>query len=112
MNMQTLDMRDFAAAAIGDQALAKKWLATPSDIFGGSSPLAAMASVEGYHQVMRQLAWFAGQPIGNPKTPAEAQETVADLLNDPIMDLVLRRAGTGPEEVLKLCKDAAFRRAA
>ena len=112
MSMQTSDMRDFAAAAIGDKALAEKWLATPSDIFEGSSPLAAMASVDGYHQVMLQLAWFAGQPIGNPRTPTEGQETVADLLNDPIMDLVLRRAGTGPEEVLKLCKDAAFRHAA
>lgn len=112
MSMQTSDMRNFAAAAIGDKALAEKWLATPSDIFEGSSPLAAMASVDGYHQVMRQLAWFAGQPFRKPRSSAEGQETVVDLLCDPIMEMVLRRAGTGPEEVLNLCKAAAFRRAA
>ena len=112
MSMQTSDMRGFAAAAIGDRVLADKWLATPSTIFGGSSPLTATATIDGYQRVMRQLAWFAGQPFRKQRSSTEGQETVVDLLCDPIMEMVLRRAGTGPEEVLNLCKAAAFRRAA
>jgi len=101
MSVQTSEMRAFAAAAIGDKALADRWLETPTTIVGGSTPLSALSTLEGYHRVMRQLAWFAGKPFGSPTSSAQRHETVADLLSDPIMDIVLRRAGTGPEELLK-----------
>lgn len=113
MSMQTSEMKVFAAAAIGDKALADKWLTTPSTMFDGSTPLAALSTVDGYHRVMRQLAWFAGKQFHDTSSSAKSQETIADLLNDPMMDLVLRRAGTGPEELLRLFKPAvAVRRAA
>jgi len=113
MSMQTSEMKVFAAAAIGDKALAEKWLATPSTMFKGTTPLAALSTVDGYHRVMRQLAWFAGKPFSGTKSSAKGQESLADLLNDPMMDLVLRRAGTGPEDLLRLWQPSvAVQRAA
>ncbi len=112
MSVQTSEVIVIAAAAIGDKELADKWLATPSAIFEGSTPLAALSTVAGYHRVMRQLAWFAGRPFRAATSSAEGRETIADLLTDPMMDIVLRRAGSGPEELLNLCRQAATPRRA
>jgi hypothetical protein len=107
MSMQMSEMRVFAAAAIGDKVLAEKWLATPSTIFEGSTPLAAISTVDGCHRVMRQLAWFAGKPFSGTTSQAKAQESLVDLLNDPMMDLILRRAGTNPDALLRLWRPPA-----
>ncbi len=113
MSTHSLQIRAQATAVIGDVRLAMKWLATPSAVFEGSTPLAASDTPEGYHRVMRQLSWFAGKPYHDQASAGRGEETVADLLSDPIMEIVLRRAGSGPEELLRLCRQAvAPRRAA
>ncbi len=101
-----------ATAAIGNTALAAQWFDAPNPITGGSSPAAALSTVEGHHRVIRQLAWFAGIAFSEATLSANAQENIAELLCDPIMELVLKRAGTRPEELLGLCRETAARRRA
>lgn len=108
MTRETSPVEVLARAAIGNDALATKWLRTPSPLFGGASPMAASATVEGYQCVKRLLAWFAGESFRRTAQLSEAENTVDDLLSDPMMDLVLKRAGTGPEELLSLCREIAL----
>jgi hypothetical protein len=88
MIVQTSRIEELAAAAIGNGALAASWLQQPSALFGGTSPLDAIATPRGRYSVRRQLAWFAGECFR------------AAPLSDPVVELVLRRAGAGPEELL------------
>ncbi len=113
MPIPTSPIEDLAAAAIGDDALAARWLDRPSPLFNGVSPAAALSTQEGRHRVRRQLAWFAGESFGNPPFSGDDWESLADLLSDPMMEIVLRRAGSGPEQLLGLYREiAAARRAA
>lgn len=94
-------IEDLALAAIGDDALAARWLQQQSDLFGGASPLDALATLEGQLRVRRQLAWFAGECFRiAPGSGADTDSLTPDL-SDPFVDLVFQRAGAGPEELLK-----------
>ena len=94
-------IEDLASAAIGDDALAARWLQQQSDLFGGTSPLDALATLEGRLRVRRQLAWFAGECFRNAARAATSAEVPPPDPSDPFIDLVFQRAGAGPEELLK-----------
>lgn len=106
---QTPRIEDLAATVIGDKALAVRWLRQPSPIFHGANPVAAMATPEGRHLVLRQLAWFAGVSLRRePFFTDDGNDHDGDLnslMSDPMMDIILGRAGTGPEELLGLCRE-------
>ena len=51
-----------AQLILGNRALAEKWLNAPSPLYGGLTPLAALASVEGRRRASRQLRWMARRP--------------------------------------------------
>ena len=99
-------LADQARAVLGDDALAARWLTQESPLFGGRCPVDAVATAEGRRQVVCQLSWFAGTRPPVAALDQSEAETLADLLNDPIMDLVLESAGTGPEDLLRLCRAA------
>jgi hypothetical protein len=100
MTNDTNRLADRARAVLGSDTQAERWLSQESPLFDGLSPLASVATADGRRRVARQLSWFAGtRPPNGP-----AAETLSDLLNDPIMDLVLSSAGTGPEDLLRLCR--------
>ena len=94
-------IEDLASAAIGDDALAARWLQQQSELFGGASPLDALATLEGQLRVRRQLAWFAGECFRAAAGSGASAEMLSTDPSDPLIDLVFRRAGTGPEELLK-----------
>jgi hypothetical protein len=100
MIVQTSRIEELAAAAIGNGALAASWLQQPSALFGGTSPLDAIATPRGRYSVRRQLAWFAGECFRAAPLFESDRDGLAGLLSDPVVDLVLRRAGAGPEELL------------
>jgi hypothetical protein len=116
--MRNFSLRDMACTALGDARLATLWLERPSPLFAHRNPVQAMATQEGRLQVERQLNWFAGgrhnrPESGDPPRPApERGDSLRDLLGDPMMELVLARAGTGPEELLGLCREIAERKRA
>ena len=94
-------IEDLASAAIGDDALAARWLQQQSDLFGGASPLDALATLEGQLRVRRQLAWFAGERFRGTAHSGAKTESLPPDPSDPFIDLVFQRAGAGPEELLK-----------
>ena len=97
---RTSRIEELAAAAIGNDALTARWLQQPSALFGGTSPLDAIATPTGRYSVRRQLAWFAGECFRAAPFFESDRDGLAGLLSDPVVDLVLRRAGAGPEELL------------
>ena len=94
-------IEDLALAAIGDDALAARWLQQQSDLFGGASPMDALATLEGRLRVRRQLAWFAGECFRSAAGSAADTESLTLDPSDPFIELVFQRAGAGPEELLK-----------
>jgi hypothetical protein len=111
MYVQTRRIEDLAATVIGDDALAARWFQQPSSIFHGDSPQVAMCTPEGRHLVLRRLAWFAGaslrrDPFFNDDSGGSGETgDLTGLMSDPMMDIILGRAGTGPEELLGLCRE-------
>jgi hypothetical protein len=97
---QTSRIEDLAAASIGNDALAAHWLQQPSALFGGTSPLDAIETPWGRYSVRRQLAWFAGECFRAAPFFESDRDGIAGLLSDPVVELVLRRAGAGPEDLL------------
>lgn len=100
MAVQIWKIEAIALAAIGDEALAARWLHQPSRLYNGASPLQAMSSPEGRHRVLCQLAWFAGGGFRDTADPNDLADYRAASLLDAHIDLAVTRAGSGPEEVL------------
>jgi len=117
MNTQNTWIENIATTVLGDRRLAVQWLERPNPLFGNVAPLQALTTNEGRRQVRRQLTWFAGgqlnwfasEPVDPSPGARDRGNSLTALLSDPMMDLVLARAGTGPEEFLGLCRGIAAR---
>jgi hypothetical protein len=99
MNMPTRCLAEKAIAALGDPRLAEAWLNRPSPLLAGLSPLQGCTSEEQLILLERQLAWFAGAAA---KSRPRAREAIDDVLNDPMIRMMLMRAGSGPQEILDM----------
>lgn len=106
MNAQTDIVRD-AYAAFGDRELADAWLDRPSPLYAGRSPRLASTDPEQQPRVRRQLSWLAGHRCHQVVAPE-----LHEVLYDPIINLALASAGSGPEELLALCQAAKGRKRA
>jgi hypothetical protein len=100
MAVQIWKIEAIALAAIGDKALAARWLRKPSRLFNGASPLEAIPSSEGRHRVLCQLAWFAGAGFRDTADSNCVAAHRAHSMLDAHIELAVTRAGSGPEEVL------------
>jgi len=96
-------LRERAHAVLGTRQLATYWLNNANPLLDGASPVEAVATPEGRRRVEQQLAWFGGTPANDAARDA-APQSLQDLVNDPQIQLVLERAGSGPEELLRLCR--------
>jgi hypothetical protein len=97
-------LKDRARDALGDETLAAEWLDRKSPLFGDLSPVEAIETSDGWHRALRQLSWFAATKRSETPVRDSGKEALSELLDDPIMDLVLKSAGTGPEELFRLCR--------
>lgn len=98
----TLALRERANDVLGSEQLAQFWVRNANPLLDGSSPAQAISTPQGRRMVERQLAWFAGQPAADEEIAGTMPGRLQDLFNDPLIQLVLERAGCGPEELLKL----------
>ncbi len=103
MRIQANIARD-AEKAFGDARLADTWLDRPSPLYGGRPPRQAIAEPAHRERARRQLNWFSG--LYADKTPEPA---LRDVLSDPMINMALASAGSGPEELLALCQAAKDR---
>lgn len=101
------DIDGEALAVFGDVRLASVWLERPSPLYGGQTPRQAIANPEHLKRAKRQLGWMTGQRQG-----PELGSLLDDVLNDPMVNLVLARAGSGPEQLLAMCEAARARKRA
>lgn len=99
---ETLALRQRARDVLGNEQLAHYWMKNANPLLDGASPAQAIASPQGRRMVERQLAWFAGKPASNEEIIATTPDRLQDIVNDPLIQLVLERAGSGPEELLQL----------
>ena len=106
MAQSSCNLEQRAQAALGNRNLAMQWLNSANPLLEGSSPVEAVATAQGRRKVAQQLAWFAGQPV-QQEEPVPQSERLQDLVGDPLIQLVLKRAGSGPEELLRLYRKAA-----
>lgn len=103
------DLARNAQAAIGNEHLANVWLTRPSRLYGGETPAQAMANPAHKARILSQLNWFAGRRKPQPPIPAASLDEV---LSDPMIQMALRSAGAGPEQLLALCQRARQRQEA
>jgi len=99
---EALALRARANDVLGSEQLAQFWIRNANPLLDGSSPAQAIATPEGRRMVERQLAWFAGKPATDAAIVATTPNRLQDLVNDPLIQMVLDRAGSGPEELLQL----------
>lgn len=99
---EALALHTRANDVLGSEQLAQFWIRNANPLLDGSSPAQAIATPQGRRMVERQLAWFAGQPAADAETVTTTPDRLLDLVNDPLIQLVLERAGSGPEELLQL----------
>ena len=102
MTDEALALHDRARTALGSTQLAQYWMKNANPLLDGVSPAQAIATPEGRRMVERQLAWFSGKPATDEEIAATSPDRLQDLVNDPLIQLVLARAGSGPEELLQL----------
>lgn len=103
---EALALRQRANDVLGSEQLAQYWIKNANPLLNGSSPVQAIETPEGRRMVERQLAWFAGQPAADTAATTQDRQDrpdrLQDLIYDPLIRLVLERAGSGPEELLQL----------
>ncbi len=102
MSSRARNLAERAQSVLGNKNLAMRWLSRPNSLCKGSSPMVAVDTAEGWQQVERQLAWFAGdRPAVRARRFGKA-DSPQDLIEDPMIQSVLSRAGSGPEELLQI----------
>ncbi|NNE23463.1 MAG: DUF2384 domain-containing protein [Rhizobiales bacterium] len=102
MSDKALELHERASDVLGSTRLAQFWMQNANPLLDGTSPAQAIATPEGRRKVERQLAWFAGKPATDAPVVTKSPDRLQDLVDDPLIKLVLERAGSGPEEVLQL----------
>ncbi|MDH3742051.1 MAG: MbcA/ParS/Xre antitoxin family protein [Hyphomicrobiales bacterium] len=102
MSNASLTLHERARGVLGSRQLAQYWLQNANPLLDGTSPAQAIATPEGRRKVEQQLAWFAGKPAADTQVAAATPDRLQDLVDDPLIKLVLERAGSGPEELLRL----------
>ena len=106
------ELSDKVYRATGSRLVANQWIRRPNPLLDGQPPALAYTTDKGRKVVDRQLAWFAGRPVDEVSTGHRANPRLAEVLSDPMIQLILDRAGAGPEEILSLMQTGPARRAA
>ena len=95
-----------ATVALGNDYLADVWLSRPSRLYDGNTPAEALSDPKLRNRVLSQLNWFSGC---RKPAPSQAPANLQEVLSDPMIQMVLRSAGSSPEELVALYENAKQR---